>query len=114
MRSALHATVLLALGLPAVASGAPRVLGTQPISGHTPFPQGCGVYGQQTPDSEAEPHVAVDPRDPQRVVAVFQQDRFPVDGGALANLFSASGDGGRTWSTAPLPKLSRCTGGARE
>src|SRR3954471_574400 len=112
-RPLLAAVTLLAVAAPAAAA-APRVLSTHAISGRTPFPQGCGVTGQQTPDSEAEPYVATDPRDANRVIAVFQQDRFAVDGGALANLESHSADGGRTWATAPLPKLSRCTGGARE
>lgn len=84
------------------------------VSGRTPFPQGCGVTGQQTPDSEAEPYLAADPADPQTVVTVFQQDRFPLDGGALANLGAVTHDGGRTFDPIRFPHVSRCTGGAKE
>src|SRR5689334_23483588 len=114
-RAALALAGLLALAAAAAAPGAaraaeaatPKVTETHAISGRTPFPNGCGVVGQQTPDSEAEPYVAADPAQPDRVIAVFQQDRFAVDGGALANLFSTTADGGRHWATAPEPKLSR-------
>jgi hypothetical protein len=85
------------------------------ISGVTPFPNGCpGVASGQTPSSEAEPAVAFDPRDPNLVTAVFQQDRFPVDGGAIANLAAVSSDGGRSFSQVIPPKVSRCTGGVHE
>src|SRR4051812_24246477 len=110
----LAGALALVVPAPLAAAPTPRVTETHAISGHTPFPNGCGVVGQQTPDSEAEPYVAADPAKPDRVVAVFQQDRYAVDGGALLNQFARSADGGKTWTTAPLPKLTRCTGGARE
>src|SRR3954454_14345203 len=85
------------------------------VSGATPWPDGCGVTGQQTPSSEAEPWLAVDPADARHLVGVYQQDRFPVDGGALGNLAAVSRDGGATFSPpVTFPGLSRCTGGTRE
>src|SRR5947209_13466788 len=76
-----------ALASPAAAAAAPvRVAGVHAISGASPFPGGCGGSGVQTRDSEGEPHVAVNPRDSHNVLAVWQQDRFQVDGGALTNL----------------------------
>src|SRR5205814_1312235 len=48
------------------------------------------------------------------LVATWQQDRFPVYGGALSNLVAVSHDGGKTWSSHTVGKLSRCTGGAKE
>ncbi len=59
----------------------------------------------------------MDPTDPSRIVVVYQQDRFAVDGGALTNQYAVSSDGGRTFAGAPFPGLSRCTErrqGARE
>src|SRR4051794_24208181 len=84
------------------------------VSGATPWPDGCGVTGQQTPSSEAEPSLAVDPADARHLIAVYQQDRFPVDGGALGNLAGVSQDGGDTFATATFPGLTKCTGGTRE
>jgi hypothetical protein len=84
------------------------------ISGFTPWPGGCGVTGTQTSDSEAEPYIAVNPTDSKNIVAVYQQDRFPMDGGALSDLAAVTKDGGATWSTVQLPGISRCTGGGDE
>ena len=84
------------------------------ISGATPYPNGCGVTGQQTPNSEAEPMVAAKPLDPSHVIAVYQQDRFAVDGGALADLASISSDGGKTFTQVIPPHVSRCNGGPKE
>jgi hypothetical protein len=84
------------------------------LSGATPFLGGCGVPGDETPSSEAEPSLAVDPQNPEQLVATWQQDRFPGDGGALSNLVASSSDGGRGWRTTRLPGLSRCTGGSKE
>jgi hypothetical protein len=111
VKATLAALVTAAL-VPAAAGAA--VESVVRISGATPFPQGCGVTGQQTPSSEAEPMVASNPREPGQVIAVYQQDRFPVDGGALANLASVSGDGGRTFTQVIPPRVSRCTGGSKE
>lgn len=61
-------------------------------------------------DTEAGPHVAVDPNDPLRVVAVFQQSRFG-GGGAADNGYATSHDGGDTWVTAPMPGLTVSAGG---
>lgn len=102
---------VLALGLAASAVGATA---PQAISGRTPFPQGCGVTGTQSPDSEAEPYLAVNPADPSNAIVVYQQDRFPVDGGALSNLAAVTKDGGQHFTTVRFPGLSRCTGGGDE
>jgi hypothetical protein len=105
-----------ALAAPPTLAGAspPRVRELQAISGRTPFRGGCGVPGQPTPSSEAEPYIAVDPADPRHLVATWQQDRFAVDGGDLANLVAVSSDGGRTWRRGRVRGVSRCTGGEDE
>jgi hypothetical protein len=108
-------TAVLASALLAVPASADtaRLTTLKRLSGQTPF-SGCGVPGDEQRSSEAEPHLAVDPRNPRRLVATWQQDRFVEDGGALSNLVASSRDGGRTWRTVRLPGLSRCTRGKDE
>lgn len=104
-----------ALAAPAAAQAAPSVSGLMPISARSPFPaDGCGVPGERNPDTEGEPSLAVNPRDPRNLIAVWQQDRFTIDGGALSDIVGVSKDGGRTWKQVLLPGMSRCTGGADE
>ena len=96
-------------------AGPGRVRLLQPISSFSPFPaDGCGVPGARARDSKGEPSVAVNPRNPSNVIAVWQQDRFVVDGGALSNIVGVSKNGGRTWRRVEVPGLSRCTGGTDE
>jgi hypothetical protein len=102
---------VVALAGPVSAAGAAV---PQLLSGPTPFRSGCGVTGSPTLGSAAEPHVAVDPRDRRNVVAVWQQDRFNADGGALSNVLAVSHDGGARFHEVLVPGLSRCTGGADE
>ena len=86
------------------------------VSGSTPFPPGCGGPGEagsfsfNYADSEVETHVAVNPSNPNNVVAFWQQDRWN-DGGAHGLLASYSQDGGATWTSVVVPGLSECAGG---
>src|SRR5205823_11005001 len=108
-------TVATALALSAAAQAAPAVIGLMPISSRTPFPaDACGVPGERSPDTEGEPSLAVNPRDPRNLIAVWQQDRFTIDGGALSDVVGVSKDGGRTWRQVLVPGISRCTGGTDE
>jgi hypothetical protein len=54
-------------------------------------------------NSEVEPQIAVDPKDPTHAVAIWQQDRYLHVGGARALVVSvtknANAMGGATWST---------------
>ena len=81
-------------------------------SASSPFAPRCdGVApsGILYADSEVEPMVAVNPKNPDNIVGVWQQDRWS-NGGARASLTGYSLDGGRTWArTAPM--FSRCAGG---
>jgi hypothetical protein len=63
------------------------------------------------PETQAEPHLAVNPRNPRNLIAGWQEHRFG-DGGARALGVAASFDGGRTWAEAMLPGLTTATGGA--
>jgi hypothetical protein len=84
------------------------------ISGPTPFSHGCGTPGQPTLDSNAEPSLAVDPRDSRHIVVAWQRDRFNADGGANSNVVAVSNDGGHSFKEVTVGLLSRCTGGADE
>ena len=116
---------LLALAVAAVtvavgaflAEAAPFALGqTSVVSGVSPFAPGCGGPGEAAPSSvvyqnaEVETHVAVNPTNPDNVVAYWQQDRWN-DGGSHGNLAGYSFDGGLTWAFS-APRFSRCAGGA--
>jgi hypothetical protein len=77
----------------------------------SPFSAGCdgGQAGFAYTNAEVEPMVAVDPTDPNRLIGVWQQDRWS-NGGARGNMTAVSIDGGRTWTQRMAP-FSRCTGG---
>ncbi|HEY2517326.1 MAG TPA: sialidase family protein [Polyangiaceae bacterium] len=91
-----------------------------PISpGPSPFGDGScsGLPSNLPPPSfgqEGEPDIAVDPRDPDHVVAIYQQDRFAT-GSSLADMTAVSRDGGRSFhlSRGGPPAFSGCTGGRR-
>ena len=92
---------------------------TRISSGPSPFGDGScsGLPSNLSPPSfgqEGEPDIAVDPRDPEHVVAIYQQDRFRT-GSSLADMTAVSRDGGRTFhlSHGGPPAFSRCTGGHR-
>lgn len=74
------------------------------------------TIGARSPDSvvypgtEVEPYLSVDPRDPKRVVTVFQQDRWN-DGGARG-LAAAWTTDGRTFHPSTLPFSLCAPGGA--
>ena len=87
------------------------------VSAASPFEADCN--GPAFPitaayvNAESEPYVAVNPRNPRNLIAVYHEDRYPNDG-ANGVLASTSFDGGRTWQVPALsdqPKFSRCAGG---
>jgi len=89
----------------------PRLADTEVrISGTTPFTVGCVTGGGVLyRNSEVEPQVAVNPRDPGNIVVTWQQDRWST-GGASGIVTAASTDGGTSWTQAAFP-VSRCGGG---
>jgi hypothetical protein len=80
------------------------------LSGWSPFPGRCGTGNATQAGAEAEVHLAVDPRDPARLVAAWQQDRSRT-AGTLATGVSVSADGGRTWRRADVPGTTTCPSG---
>src|SRR5919106_1005266 len=89
------------------------VSGASPIAaceGDTGFRDVGGVPAIQFVNSEVEPHVMVDPSNPDIIIGAWQQDRWN-NGGAEGNVSATSLDGGASWTINPLTKSSNCTGG---
>lgn len=81
-------------------------------SATTPFLANCeaaALSGNVYANAEVEPHFVVDPTNPQRFFAGWQQDRWS-SGGARGIVTGVSNDGGQTW-TRSIPAFSRCAGG---
>ncbi len=100
-----------------VATTASTYPGLPLVSASSPFLADCN--GPAFPitatyvNAESEPYVASNPRNPDNLIAVYHQDRYPDDG-ANGVLASTSFDGGRTWQQVELshqPTFSRCSGG---
>ncbi|HSH37594.1 MAG TPA: sialidase family protein [Chthoniobacterales bacterium] len=60
--------------------------------------------------SQAEPHIARAPNNPDFVIATFQEGRFS-NGGAADCGYAVTHDGGLTWRRALIPNLARPSGG---
>jgi len=91
----------------------PDVPVARQASGPSPVAAGCtgGVAsGVAYVNSEVEPWLAADPRDPNRLLAAWQQDRWS-SGGARGLVTALSTDGGATW-VRTLHPMSRCGGAA--
>ncbi|MCC6196276.1 MAG: exo-alpha-sialidase, partial [Burkholderiales bacterium] len=81
-------------------------------SGMSAFTPGCdGVpeIGTVHVNAEVEPFIAVNPANPNNLIAVWQQDRWS-NGGARGPGVAYSLDGGGTWTRTSTP-MSRCAGG---
>ncbi len=80
------------------------------VTSTSPFFAGCGDRdGTLYIGAEVEPHVAVNPLDPNHLVGAWQQDRYS-NGGSRGQVAGASFDGGITWTRSALP-VSVCAGG---
>jgi hypothetical protein len=112
--SAGAAIVALALGATPAAQGAQEL---SRVSGPSPFAN-CNVKPFALPNepnylnAEVEPRVAVNPRNPNNIIGVWQQDRWRF-GGARGLVTGVSQDGGSTW-TRTFPHFSVCAGGTRK
>ncbi|QIS21471.1 sialidase family protein [Nocardia terpenica] len=83
------------------------------VSGPTPFASGCNgapQTGTNYPNTKVEPQIAINPADPNNIVAGYQQDRWS-DGGANSDLAGVSHDGGATWKQVVVPHITHCAGG---
>jgi hypothetical protein len=70
-------------------------------------PTGATAYA----DAEVEPHLAINPTNPNHLVAAWQQDRMS-DGGARGLATAVSVDGGVTWGRPQPAPFTQCGGGA--
>ncbi|MEU6662020.1 sialidase family protein [Streptomyces sp. NPDC046821] len=106
------AALALSAAVPAAAAGQSDQPGQ--VSSRSPFAAGCNGAEQSGTvfrNSEIEPYVSVNPKDPDNLIAVYMQDRWS-NGGANGLLTSVSRDGGATWKQLPLsdqPAFSHCT-----
>jgi hypothetical protein len=114
LAAALIAAALTLVGATGALASPVAVGPATPLSGASPFPADCGGPGDPAVGSEVEPHLAVDPSDPRRLLAGWQQDRHTVYGGARGNAGAVSRDGGRSFSALVYPGLTRCGGGPRD
>jgi len=83
------------------------------VSGTSPFAN-CSVLplpGETNyPNAEVEPWIAVNPRDTDHLIGVWQQDRWQF-GGSRGLLTGVSRNGGKTWRRT-FAHFSRCAGGS--
>jgi hypothetical protein len=83
------------------------------VSGESPFRDGCDRAGQtgiNYPNTEVEPWVEVNPKNPLNLIGAWQQDRWS-NGGSRGNVVGFSDDGGGSWTLVSQTKNSQCTGG---
>lgn len=69
--------------------------------------------GAAQPETQTEPHLAIDPERETHLLAGYQEGRFE-DGGCRALTYSVSFDAGRTWEEGLLPGLTAASGGPFE
>jgi hypothetical protein len=85
------------------------------VSGLSPF-AACtadnvpGQPGTVFLHSEVEPWIGANPANPLHLVGGWQQDRWS-NGGARGNVAGVSFDGGFSWTTVVIPKITLCSGG---
>jgi hypothetical protein len=82
------------------------------VSGTSPFAAGCdpGQTGVNYLNSEVEPWIDVNPALAGNLVGTWQQDRWS-DGGSRGLMAAASFDGGGSWISVIIPKITQCSGG---
>ncbi|HEX9941975.1 MAG TPA: sialidase family protein [Thermoanaerobaculia bacterium] len=66
--------------------------------------------GPAQPETQTEPHLAINPERESHLLAGYQEGRFS-DGGARALTYAVSFDSGRSWQEGLLPGLTQAAGG---
>ena len=121
-RKLFRSTVIAILVLALVTVPVLAVVQTTPISDLSPYPvagdpndpqdatqcNGAPQIGVLYRNSETEPHIAVNPTNPDNMIAAWHQDRWST--GAAQGLGAAyTFDGGQTWTEVNIP-FTRCSG----
>lgn len=114
--SAVRALAISLLVLAVVTLPAHAALLSTTISGLSPYPNGNPTACNGAPqtgvlyrNSETEPYLAVNPTNPNNMIAAWHQDRWST--GAAQGLGAAyTTDGGATWTQVNIP-FTRCSGG---
>lgn len=109
---ALAGLLLAGTALPAAAEdlgSLKRITGPSPFSSCTADDVGAQP-GTNYPETEIEPWIDANPSDPRNLIAGWQQDRWS-NGGSRGDVSAYTGDGGASWHTVVLPKVTACTGG---
>ena len=97
--------------LVAVQARAGLAVSQRAASGGSPYAASCGDNpAAASIGAEVEPHVAINPTNPDNVIGVWQQDRYSSGGAARGLMTGVSFDGGNTWTPRSLP-WSQCSGG---
>src|SRR5436190_8926662 len=72
-----------------------RVGSAVPVSGPSPYRNGCNGAGSHATAAEGEPSLAVNPANPRNLVAAWKQDLDNPD--SSADGVAVSVNGGRSW-----------------
>lgn len=86
-----------------------QVSGASSLAGCT-ADDAAGQTGTVFPNSEVEPWIDVNPANTNRMIGVWQQDRWS-NGGSRGLVAAVSSNGGASWSPAGQLKTTLCTGG---
>lgn len=105
--AALLAATLALAGCDSNKASEPSLPPPQLISGSLTYAGDCGS-GATTAGQPGEPSLAVDPTNPERLMAAWLDNRLPDRIGVLVAI---SEDSGAHWSRATLPGLLTCSGG---
>jgi hypothetical protein len=107
MRRGIALVVVFGVGFtPAAGASTATVGAPQPVSDRSQFVGPCPGFPPIThQDAEAEPTLAVNPRDPNKIALAWVQDAFTQP--AVAT----SSDGGRSFRSAVLSGATTCSGG---
>jgi hypothetical protein len=109
---ALASLVLVGTALPTMAAELgplKKITGSSPFTSCTADQVGS-QDGINYPQTEIEPWVDANPAKPRNLIVGWQQDRWS-NGGARGLVSAYTKDGGATWHTVLLPKVTACTGG---
>jgi len=86
-----------------------QVSGASPLASCT-ADDAAGQTGTLFPNSEVEPWIDVNPTSPNKLIGVWQQDRWS-NGGARGLVAGVSTNGGASWTIVNGLKTTLCTGG---